>query len=91
MFHQHFWVLSLKFSTFVKKSDDKNLRLIKKLLGEGILTQEEFDREKQKILQDKSDINVKKSDDLRLIKRLQDDGILTQDQFDREKQKILGN
>ena len=68
------------------------LRFLKSLLDENILTQEEFNEEKQKILNNVPSIifDAEKVESLRLIKKLQNDGVLTQNEFDIEKGLILG-
>ena len=69
------------------------LRFIKELLDDNILTQDEFNKEKQKVLNNEPSVifAAEKIEILQSIKKLQNEGILTQNEFDKEKQKILEN
>lgn len=70
----------------MSKIDD--LEKIQELKSKGILTEEEFENEKNKILgyTKKKDV----PDDLKKIEELRSKGTLTEEEFEIEKQKILG-
>lgn len=67
------------------------ITLLRELLDNNILTQEEYNKETPIILDDEPSVIIESYEDLKLIKKLQDGKIITQEEFDKERQRILDN
>ena len=69
----------------------ESLKRIKELLDAGILTQEEFNKEKAKILGNTEDAHLTDEQKARLqkIEALKEAGILTVEEFEEQRREIL--
>lgn len=68
------------------------LKSYKKLLDEGVITQEEFDTKKKELLVDSSTLKDSASvqiDEIKNYKNLLDEGVITQEEFDKKKHELL--
>lgn len=83
-----------------KSAEDiiKSLVELKELLGNGIITKEEFEDKKRRLFSESNELMEKKQEknneslyinQLRELKSLFDDGVLTEEEFTNEKKKIL--
>lgn len=68
------------------------LKSYKKLLDEGVITQEEFDTKKKELLVDSSTLKDSASvqiDEIKNYKNLLDEGVITQEEFNKKKHELL--